>query len=58
MLDYEINGYEVKVLYKDEKNLVTYRFQQEEEAIEFIKLNRHDWKECILYQLRHAIIDF
>lgn len=58
MLDYEINHYEVKVWYTDERTPVSYEFYQEEKAVEFIKLNRDAWCGFVMYQLRNAVIDF
>lgn len=58
MLDYEIQGYLVYFCINGAVCEFNRGFGTEEEAINFIKENRHKWTEYRIEQTRVAIIDF
>ena len=58
MLDYEITKYRVTYARFTYCSKSTTSFNTEEEAIEFIKENRHKWKSYSLIKILSAIIDF
>ena len=58
MLDYEINGYTVEYHKIGAACNFVAHFDTEDEAIEYIKDNRHKWDNYILIQYRTAVIDF
>ena len=58
MLDYEIKGYEVYYFRKNGCSYASVKFDTEEEAVNFIKEERHKWTEYRLEKIQIAVIDF
>lgn len=58
MLDYKILQYEVEYIPNDATKSHHYFFHTEEDAVEFIKRRRENWKYYRLIQYQTAIIDF
>lgn len=58
MLDYEIIGYKVEYIRKSAVRWFEHCFYTEEEAIDFVKANRKNWKNYRLVKLQSAIFDF
>ncbi len=55
MVDYEVVGYYVEFSRHREVAVFTENFDCEEDAIDFIEKNRHNWDEYRLVQMRVAI---
>lgn len=55
MLDYEVDGYTVEFQRADGYHTFTQEFDCEEDAVDFIKRNRHNWCDYKLIQTRVAI---
>ena len=55
MLDYEILRYQVEYTRRDETDIITKTFHQEEIALYFIKANHSKWSSFRLLSIQTAI---